>query len=321
MSKTIGELRGDMDQGSMGEAHPSIRYQSLVGVELELEGMSPYDACDLCPRDLGLRWSWTDDGSLRGLSVEAVLSHPLGGADLHSAVAGITDYLKKDWGRVLSTNHRTSMHVHIDVRDITPEQLAKIVMVYAIFEKPLISYSGPGREHSNFCIPLYNAAQLCDSVAALMEGTTRCIHAMIENQSKYSALNLLPIRTFGSIEFRSHRGTYNYDEILSWINILLSIKRWAVHDAPGIEEFPAYFSGVGPTGMCKEVFGRYAARLVCPDFDSMCYSGMRCAQDLLFHREHKGATAGVLRGAGLSLTEEGTPFGKFKSKKILREGF
>lgn len=310
MSKYIGTLIKSIPDLSDEEDHPAILYKSLVGVEIELEGVSYTEAQDRAGPYVNCYWDWQSDGSLRGRNFEAVLNQPLCGAELQKAVYNLACYLNTYWGMCLDANYRTSMHVHLDVRDLTPEQLGKLILIYTLFEKVLLHYLGEDRSNNNFCIPLHKTLDSLASISYLFEGNIMGASLLARAQDKYSALNLNPITTFGSIEFRGHKGTYNYEEIISWINILLLMKKWSVHSAPEPGDMPQWMSAIGPPGICREVFGEYGDRLICPDFSRMCYCGIRRVQDLVFNKRAQNRSKGIMKNKG----ESGTPFNKFKQR-------
>jgi hypothetical protein len=52
------------------------------------------------------------------------------------------------------------------------------------------------------------------------------IAGMVDEQEipKYMTVNFRSIFTLGTVEFRTHRGTHNQDEILKWVDIILRLK-------------------------------------------------------------------------------------------------
>lgn len=119
---------------------------------------------------------------------------------------------------------RCSVHVHINVRDITFDQLKSLVLIYMLFERALYRFSGD-RWSNNFCVPL-----------------TQCIYfpynllrtSIINVEwAKYTGLNILPIwkgeagTKLGTIEFRQMKATMDSVYIIEWCNLITAIKRYA----------------------------------------------------------------------------------------------
>ena len=102
-----------------------------VGVEIEVEGLENYGACPF----LSNYWIKKKDGSLRNYGAEFVTGMefegryvPIRGDDLIVAL--------KDWERWVDhytlsvgdppeVGHRTSNHIHIDVRDLDKEEIGR----------------------------------------------------------------------------------------------------------------------------------------------------------------------------------------------------
>lgn len=130
-------------------------------------------------------------------------------------------------------SNRTSVHVHIDIRDMSVDQLFNMLYFYIYCEKAIFNYVGEGREENNYCIPWWKTEELKTHLyniyQALEEDNSDQIQYILNEQmNKYSALNLRAITRFGSVEFRHHYGTHDKHRILEWINILMSLKKQAM---------------------------------------------------------------------------------------------
>lgn len=118
---------------------------------------------------------------------------------------------------------RCSIHVHLNVRDFTLEELEKFLILYLIFERSLYRVSGD-RWHNNFCVPLYNyPISVKEMLHSLSKGE------FYNSWFKYYGLNLSPIfggesSKIGTIEFRHLIGTKDINHILLWVNLITSLK-------------------------------------------------------------------------------------------------
>lgn len=118
---------------------------------------------------------------------------------------------------------RTSIHVHVNVRDYTFAQLKSVILSYIAVEKLIYKYVGEKRRKSIFCIPIQETPLLHN------------LHKILHNKmltpdiswSKYTGLNLLPILNYGTIEFRHLFGTDSQETILEWISIIQSFFKFA----------------------------------------------------------------------------------------------
>ena len=189
---------------------PIAEPQELLGIEIEVENI-------LNPVAFGYYWKDKQDGSLRNYGMEYA-SIPLKAYQVEYALTYFNQvmlgYNKPDY------SPRTSVHVHINVRNMTVEEIKVMTILYAIFERYFFSFTTLDRIKSIFCVPLYKTG--------LLEG----LSSFEEHQSwsKYSALNLCTIfggdgvGRYGTIEFRHMHGTNDVDLLISWINNILCLK-------------------------------------------------------------------------------------------------
>lgn len=253
----------------------------FIGIEVELEGLPTGEI--LAEESY---WDIKADNSLRnygGASGEFVLKFPLCGEDLIRALKEFSEVIG-EFSSPPVTSERTSVHVHLDVRDLSPDQLYSLVVLYCVFERVLFSYCGKERETNNFCLPFYLAEgmvfeQLADvqNSAGLLAFTDR-----MSDNYRYSALNLCALRKFGSIEFRQCAGTYDAARILEWANIIMCLKKYIMENNISFDTFPAHISDVRYVGIVAEVFGKYAEKLLYHGIENDILLGIRQAQKLIF---------------------------------------
>lgn len=185
---------------------------ALIGIEVEVENITKYFVPEYY-------WTAKEDGSLRNHGVEYT-SIPLRGHQVPHALT----YLQKRMQDVdLKPDYspRTSIHVHLNVRDMTWNQIKSLVLLYAIFERHFFNIAGTKREQSIFCVPLYKTNQL----SSLNTLETSVVHWF-----KYSAINLATVLggndvpKYGTIEFRHLYGTGDKQIILNWINNIMKLR-------------------------------------------------------------------------------------------------
>ena len=201
----------------------------MVGIEIELEGLI---SIPLLREITDTRWNVVEDGSLRNGGAEFVFSEPMFGVDVVQALTNLRDTL----GRVgvePELTERTSVHVHIDVRDLEYSQILNFILIYLICEPYFFAVGGEERRHNPYSFPLAMSDDYLRRIGAAMQynngaPTAAMFTSNIDGAAKYSAFNVAPISTQGSIEFRHHRGTYNVEELLRWVNMVLCIKRQTV---------------------------------------------------------------------------------------------
>ncbi|MGL5565631.1 MAG: amidoligase family protein [Plesiomonas sp.] len=202
------------------EGHPWVVGTERVGVEIELEGLQGVN------RFRSDYWDVKGDGSLRNNGYEFVMRGPTGGVDLRNAVVEIDSFLN---GKNPDGNWRCSTHVHVDVREMNAQQLKHMILIYTVLEKLLFRLSGSHRYKNNFCCALGFAQQQLKvlSRAWTQESTYEFTNRLVNGWDKYSAINLLPMTNFGSVEFRIAEAKWSKGKLMLLCNRFLAIKELA----------------------------------------------------------------------------------------------
>jgi hypothetical protein len=193
---------------------PVVQQNYIFGIELEMENITR----PMAEASYESYWSATTDNSLRNNGVEFV-SVPLKAFQIEYALDQIQS-LNPKYQPVFS--ERTSTHVHMNVRDMTMDQIIGLVLTYIAVEKALFKVVGHDRDKNIFCIPLNNTDYF-----TLIRDLLKNPQSTLRNWEKYSALNLLPLSSKGTVEFRHLAGTWNKQEILRWTNLLSYLKMYA----------------------------------------------------------------------------------------------
>ncbi len=207
---------------------PLLLSDTRVGIEVEAESLRRNrDYYQHTPTPINTYWSVVRDGSLRGSnSAEFVFQQPMFGEDVVNALTSLHDEIGD-----LSPSVRTSVHVHLDVRDMTYQQLLNLVIVYLLAEPILFSQVDKERVHNPYCAPLRSCSTYLANIRQCLTSDDRDgYYSFLGNSAgnKYTALNLLPMATQGSIEFRHKEGTSDVNTIIDWLNIIYCIKNYAM---------------------------------------------------------------------------------------------
>lgn len=184
----------------------------LFGIEVEVENIQVAKAT-------GSYWHIVNDGSLRNRGYEYV-SKPLKMKRVELALKELDAILPP----TRDFSGRTSVHVHMNVRDITFEDLKSILLLYIVFERSIYRWIGHGRDKNIFCLPLYDTGYLNSLDTFLVSP-----HTAANNWNKYTGLNLAPLSQKGTIEFRHMYGNLNIPLLMSWVNLLGSFKKYATN--------------------------------------------------------------------------------------------
>ena len=189
--------------------------QGMVGIEIEVENIPNLVTT-------AAYWDIKTDGSLRNNGIEMV-SVPLQIKQVQLALEHAYEVLNQN--NKPDFSNRTSIHIHVNCRDLTQDQLHNFILLYAIFEKHFYTIAGNKRLNSIFCVPVFRT-NLLNQLHSVVYGLSSSWH-------KYCGINLLPLfqnsvtQGYGTIEFRHLYGTSNQREILEWINDILCLRKYA----------------------------------------------------------------------------------------------
>lgn len=270
----IGRYIGrDSDSLLYKEDEELVSSVDAVGVEVEMENIVyDFSRTEELPntarfrRDRGIElpslkgfWKVTKDGSLRK-GTEFIFSAPHKGANITEALKALQDFVDvyRYNNKPIQISDRCSVHVHLDVRDLDNKELLNFILIYTLVERVMFLTIDESRVKNNYCKPLTNSS-FKYILGDLMkkeghdeyDSIDKFVRAVRENCNKYSALNILPIATYGSIEFRHHQGTVNILEIKKWINVLLSLKLAAANN---IDTYLSIYKDKGYKEALKVIF-------------------------------------------------------------------
>lgn len=177
-------------------------YNNLIGIEVERESTtSAEDLPNL------FYWTITNDSSLK-LNGKEFISKPICKENIDYALNELFDSILQKETSIWS--HRTSIHVHTDVRHLTLVQVQNFVAVYAILEDLFFSLVDPIRSGGAFCFPITDLSVQEVEIPA----------SDVEN-SKYCALNFgNALAKHGTIEFRHMHGHNNKNLLKTWIKLI-----------------------------------------------------------------------------------------------------
>lgn len=243
------------------------------GVEVEVEGTN-------LPHNLP-GWDEHQDGSLRGESTEYVFQQPY---DYGTSITKLTELEKafKDNKSKLDFSYRTSIHVHVNVSDLTLQHVANFITMYFILEDVLFDFAGRDRAGNLFCLRGSDAQALIQAlIGAVRHG--RPADYLNSDQIRYSALNPKALVQHGSLEIRSFRGTEDFDAVRQWVTILHQLRQ-AVDNFSDPHQVVFGLSAMGAEGFIRHIFSgdTAAAILKRPRLYERLMDGVRLIQDFAF---------------------------------------
>lgn len=172
-----------------------------VGIEVEVEN-------HIMTHNPAPVWVSKGDGSLRNNGVEWI-THPMAARWAPHALA---DLLGSALSKDCCFSPRTSIHVHLNMQSFEVSHVTDAVLLYTVFEPLFYKFTGRGRIKNIYCVPLMDT-NLITSM------NTQQLARSIELWSKYTGLNIMPIRELGTIEARHMHGTFDHRKIVIWIRL------------------------------------------------------------------------------------------------------
>lgn len=237
------------------------RQSGVCGVEVEVEFLRLNREYT---NDLLAVWNPHVDGSLRHTGVEYTMHKPMSGVKKDKAIVTICEFINSQAHVVESP--RTSVHTHVNVQRLTPVQIWNACTLYWLMEPALMEYCGSERVGNPFCLRIIDALNLVDVSISDLKGALPFGRFRGNDEIRYAGLNLQPLRSFGSLEFRGMRGIYDPKIIIPWTDMLVyvvhsSAKKW---DNPSaiLDEF---FSA-NREDFFKKVLGDYYGGMFQPFF-------------------------------------------------------
>jgi hypothetical protein len=183
------------------------RFRNPIGIEVEVENYQP--EFSLPSYTL---WRTVADGSLKYRGIEFV-SQPLSGRLIDYAIAEIAQHLKTQ--PELMWSNRTSIHVHQNMSSLRIPHLTALVALYGLYEDLFFKLVAPHRKGNPYCYP-----------ATSVDPEAFC---RVTQENKYCALNLAPLATQATIEFRHLQGTDDWRLVRRWLQLI--VKLYAFVDA------------------------------------------------------------------------------------------
>lgn len=217
-----------------------------LGIESEVEGFN-------LPQQV-TGFHATHDGSLRGEALEYVFKKPesIERADKLVKMLCLKLNTKNSQARI---TERCGIHVHVNVQNLDVKEMWNFVTLYYLYEEMLVHYCGKEREGSLFCLRAKDTDWIIDYlVQAATVNPRRMARLFNTDMLRYSALNFKALYQYGSLEFRSMRGSDDFDVIKPWYTILVQLRDHAKqYDSPlhVLETFNRY----GDEQFTRLVFG------------------------------------------------------------------
>jgi hypothetical protein len=210
---------------------------TAIGIEIEIERVTKLTAMSF--------WRAEADGSLRDDGWEFI-TPPLEGPNVYYAVEEFYNKFLKDNTNAHFT-HRCSIHVHLNVSNLTVGQLRALYATYMTLEDLFFKLVAPERKGNSYCYPVSDAFLSWEELSP----------DHLSEAYKYMAVNPHHLRDYGTIEFRHHGGTKEKKELMNWIDTITQLYKFVTLVEP--EEIEKMIMGLNTTSkyydFCLQALG------------------------------------------------------------------
>lgn len=214
------------------KAHPTtlgplVLPDTLMGIEIEIDS-NKENYSELILPEIPFAWYSKYDGSLRE-GREYVLDKPYKGDEL----LGCIDLFFSCPGTYeRSITAGTHIHINMLEEDDTQEVVSKIAQFMYVFDPVFFAIGDNDRKFTGFCTPVSESGsrfisniKSCDSLSFGKK------YHRNGTYGRYSGLNLASLLDYGSLEFRYFPTALTSEELVSWVNLVQSVKLMAKSDA------------------------------------------------------------------------------------------
>lgn len=175
-----------------------------------------FDKCKYCRSFSAFRIK--RDQSIKGKNPYEIVTPILKGADGFGKLKHLCSELDYCMSEV---NESCGLHVHIDASDMTFTEIMNLLLAYQNDESYIDAKMHPSRRE--------NMNHTCRTLQGIDFRTAKCMDDLLSIfPDRYYKVNILALQKYGTIEFRHHHGTIDYEEIHSWILFLMKMMKSAM---------------------------------------------------------------------------------------------
>lgn len=245
------------------------RKGALFGIELEYEGSKlPH----LNDRMLSY-WIAESDGSLRN-GVELISREPMTYQQVQDASAPLAVWMHES---NLNLTPRCSTHIHVNVSDMTVQQLKTMVWLSITMEPVILQFCSKLRQHNGFCLPSHKTVNITQDWRKLfnfLDGK-----GSYPRLSKYAAVGGFRLHDLGTLEFRMFPACQDTSRLLWYVDIVNSIRETAMSHT--IEELLDRKIGQGLLSIITNVILDNRRDVTLSTLEECLEVGIRSANDIL----------------------------------------
>ena len=219
----------------------------FIGLELELENSKSSKLFDF----IGEYFEAVQDGSLKYDGIELRFKSALNGSNIINSLNVLDAGIAKFKLAPYTEGNRGSTHIHLNVSNLSVQQLFNIVLMSYFVEPILMDMCHVDRLFSPFSVTSNRTKDQKYILSTIAEG-----HMNFESSGyKYRSIGLSSVFNKGSLEYRMFHASYDTKEILQWINFVQEIKHIAI-TTQNLQEKICSSLEVGLAPVLYDLFGR-----------------------------------------------------------------
>lgn len=247
-----------------------------VGIEIEFDSFLGYAEYNTNT------WSIHSDGSLSENGCEFVLNKPI----KFTSVRPIVEELYESFEKAnITPGVRAGIHIHINVRELTPVQLVNYICAYISLEEIIFNWFDKSRKGNHFCLRASDSGHLLEQIYNAVKTDDTYIFREENTDIRYAGVNLTSIPKYGSIEFRGMESTLSYEKLIVWVRALENILTYSLEYKDPVKMF---------SSISEYEFDSFARNALGDVYKQFSYeknwlkdlkTGIRNAQDIAFSRK------------------------------------
>ncbi len=244
--------------------------QGDVAVEIEVEGRNLPPA----PK----KWRAEVDNSLKAAeSIEFVMRAPAPIGELADALQQLKKAFVDNHSQFYDS-YRAGIHLHVNVQELSMQELATMISTYYIFENSLVNLCNPFRQGNHFCLRAKDAGGQIRTIRKAFKDNNPLLFQ--DDNIRYSSLNVCAIPKYGSIEFRSLESTEDFGKVENFARLHHSLREFSKEAKTPTAVMDMVYH-MGTDGLCKKIFNKQADQLLSQkSFVDDTEQGLELAEDL-----------------------------------------
>lgn len=231
------------------------------GIKAEVQGYNHYDSKSVWKlvTDSSVTNTGTYNDALFGNAPGNEMVSPiLKGEEGYRQLKVVCEVLTECGAKVDKT---CGVHVHLQAQDMSLQDWKNTICMYNNFQYTIDRFLPVSRRDNGFCRKFTE-----DNIKAIMNlkslsGLENLATGM-SGIDRYHIINISAYLRHGTIEFRQHSGTTDYEKIYNWIVLMMSIQHYSMNTecvgnrkftADGIQQWNNFTAKLKTAGVDKDV--------------------------------------------------------------------